>query len=166
LSEAKNFSDTAFVVIGRHAGETEDPTRVQYKINGMDSDRHYLEISTEEEEMLKYVGENFENVIVIVNSTNAMELDFVDTIPGIDACLVVGATGTRAAKAIPSVLYGEVSPSGRFTDTYAYDMASNISFKRTSAQGIGHYTGASDMYPTGAGSNAGGTRRDAPAFID
>ncbi len=169
LTEAKNYSDTVFVVIGRHAGETEDPTRVQYKVNAssaMDTSRHYLEISTEEEEMLKYVGENFENVIVIVNSTNTMELDFVDTIPGIDACLVVGATGTRAAKAIPSVLYGEVSPSGRFTDTYAYDMASNVNFKRTSAAGIGHYTGASDMYPTGAGSNAGGTRRDAPAFID
>ena len=169
LNEAKSFSNTAFVVIGRHAGETEDPTRVQYKFNGkstIDSDRHYLEISTEEEEMLKYVGANFENVIVIINSTNAMELDFVDTIPGIDACLVVGATGTRAASAIPSVLYGEVSPSGRFADTYAYDMASNINFKRTSAQGIGHYTGASDMYPTGAGSNAGGTKRNAPAFID
>ena len=169
LDGAKSYSDTALVVIGRHAGETEDPTRVQYKVNAVpaiDTGRHYLEISTEEEALLKYVGENFETVIVIVNSTNAMELDFVDTIPGIDACLVVGATGTRAAKAIPSVLYGEVSPSGRFTDTYAYDMASNISFKRTSAQGIGHYTGASDMYPTGAGSNAGGTRRDAPAFID
>ena len=169
LNEAKAYSNTVFVVIGRHAGETEDPTRVQYKVNAspaMDTTRHYLEISTEEEEMLKYVGANFENVIVIVNSTNTMELDFVDTIPGIDACLVVGATGTRAAKAIPSVLYGEVSPSGRFTDTYAYDMASNINFKRTSAAGIGHYTGASEMYPTGAGSNAGGTRRDAPAFVD
>lgn len=169
LTEAKNYSNTAFVVIGRHAGETEDPTRVQYKVNAnpsMDTSRHYLEISTEEEALLKYVGANFETVIVIVNSTNTMELDFVDTIPGIDACLVVGATGTRAAKAIPSVLFGEVSPSGRFTDTYAYDMASNVNFKRTSAAGIGHYIGASDMYPTGAGSNAGGTRRDAPAFID
>ena len=169
LNDAKNYSSTAFVVIGRHAGETEDPTRVQYKVNAnpsVDTSRHYLEISTEEEEMLKYVGANYENVIVIINSTNAMELDFVDTIPGIDACLVVGATGTQAAKAIPSVLWGEVSPSGRFTDTYAYDMASNINFKRTSAAGIGHYTGASDVYPTGAGSNAGGTRREAPAFID
>ena len=169
LTEAKNYSNTAFVVIGRHAGETEDPTRVQYKVNAnpsMDTSRHYLEISTEEEALLKYVGANFETVIVIINSTNTMELDFVDTIPGIDACLVVGATGTRAAKAIPSVLFGEVSPSGRFTDTYAYDMASNVNFKRTSAAGIGHYIGASDMYPTGAGSNAGGTRRDAPAFID
>ena len=169
LNDAKNYSSTAFVVIGRHAGETEDPTRVQYKVNAnpsVDTSRHYLEISTEEEEMLKYVGENYENVIVIINSTNAMELDFVDTIPGIDACLVVGATGTQAAKAIPSVLWGEVSPSGRFTDTYAYDMATNINFKRTSAAGIGHYTGASDVYPTGAGSNAGGTTRSAPAFVD
>ncbi len=167
LSEAKNYSDTAFVVIGRHAGETEDPTRVQYKNEApTDNTRHYLEISTEEEELLKYVGENYENVIVIVNSTNAMELDFVDTIPGIDACLVVGATGTRAAEAIPSVLYGEVSPSGRFTDTYAYDMASNVNFKRTSSAGIGHYTNAPELYPTGAGSNAGSSKREAPAFID
>ena len=169
LDGAKEYSDTAFVVIGRHAGETEDPTRVQYKRNAntsVDTSRHYLEISTEEEALLKYVGENFENVIVIVNSTNTMELDFVDTIPGIDACLVVGATGTRAAEAIPSVLYGEVSPSGRFTDTYAYDMASNVNFKRTSSQGIGHYTNGSDVYPTGAGSNAGSSTRYAPAFID
>ncbi|MBQ8415132.1 MAG: glycoside hydrolase family 3 C-terminal domain-containing protein [Clostridia bacterium] len=172
LNEAKSFSDTAFVVIGRHAGETEDPPRVQYKNKAStDTNRHYLEISTEEEELLKYVGETYENVIVIVNSTNTMELDFVDTIPGIDACLVVGATGTRAAEAIPSILYGEVSPSGRFTDTYAYDMSTNVNYKRTAADGIGHYLNASDVYPTGASSNAGvpsgnTIKRQAPAFID
>lgn len=167
--EAIDYSDTAFVVIGRHAGETEDPTRVQYKHNAKekrDDTRHYLEISTEEEELLTYVGATYENVIVIINSTNTMELDFVDTIPGIDACLVVGATGTRAAEAIPSVLYGEVSPSGRFTDTYAYDMASNVNFKRTSSAGIGHYTNGQELYPTGAGNNAGNSTRTAPAFID
>ena len=172
LEDAKNYSDTAFVVIGRRAGETEDPARVQYKAGlATDNNRHYLEISTEEEELLNYVGANYENVIVIINSTNAMELDFLDTIPGIDACLVVGATGTRGAEAIPSVLYGEVSPSGRFTDTYAYDMASNVNFKRTGAAGTGYYTNGSELYPTGAGSNAGvlsGNRktRTAPAFID
>ena len=175
LDEAKAFSDTAIVVIGRHAGETEDPTRVQYKAMAaerIDNTRHYLEISTEEEELLTYVGATYETVIVIVNSTNTMELDFVDTIPGIDACLVVGATGTRGAEAIPHILYGEdaegniVSPSGRFTDTYPYDMASNVNFKRTSSAGIGHYTNGQSMYPTGAGSNAGGTSRSAPAFID
>jgi beta-glucosidase len=51
LDGAKSYSDTALVVIGRHAGETEDPTRVQYKVNAVpaiDTGRHYLEISTEE----------------------------------------------------------------------------------------------------------------------
>ncbi|MBO5328571.1 MAG: glycoside hydrolase family 3 C-terminal domain-containing protein [Clostridia bacterium] len=176
LTSAESYSDTAFVVIGRHAGETEDPTRVQYKAGAegvsIDPSRHYLEISTEEEALLKYVGSKFENVVVIINSTNTMELDFVDTIPGIDACIVVGATGTRAAAAIPYVLYGvdeegnEVSPSGHFADTYAYDMKSNISYMRTSAQGIGHYTNGQDVYPTGADCNAGVGTRTAPAFID
>ena len=169
LNDAKNYSDTAIVVIGRHAGETEDPTRIQYKAKAKektDTSRHYLEISTEEEELLTYVGANYDKVIVIVNSTNTMELDFVETIPGIDACLVVGATGTRGAEGIPGVLYGEVSPSGRFTDTYAYDMASNVNYKRTSSQGIGHYTNGQELYPTGAGSNAGSSSRTAPAFID
>lgn len=167
INEAEKYSDTAFVVIGRHAGETEDPTRVQIKVNTkIDKERHYLEISTEEEELLKYVGANYENVIVIVNSTNTMELDFVDTIPGIDACLVVGATGTRAAEAIPYLLYGENSPSGHLTDTYAYDMSTNINYKYTSADGIGHYLDASDMYPTQALCNAGVSVRKAPAFID
>jgi beta-glucosidase len=35
LDDAKAFSNTAFCVIGRHAGETEDPTRVQYKGKSM-----------------------------------------------------------------------------------------------------------------------------------
>lgn len=168
LNDAKAYSDTAFCVIGRHAGETEDPTRVQYKGKSMGTDttRHYLEISTEEEELLKYLGQNYENVVVIVNSTNTMELDFLDTIPGIDACLVVGATGTRGAVAIPYLLYGEASPSGHFADTYPYDMAHNVNFMRTSSQGIGHYTNGQELYPTGAGSNAGSTTRQAPAFID
>ncbi len=174
-SAAESFSDVAFVVIGRHAGETEDPTRVQYKNKAnmkKDESRHYLEISTEEEALLKWVGEKFSTVVVIVNSTNAMELDFVDTIPGIDACLVVGATGTRGATAIPYLLYGEdnegnpVSPSGHFVDTYAYDMSSNVNYKRTSAEGIGHYTNGQDLYPTNAGGNAGVGTRTAPAFID
>lgn len=178
-SSLEAYSQTAFVVIGRHAGETEDPTRIQYKAGpgaSNDPNRHYLEISTEEEGLLKYVGEKFETVVVIVNSTNAMELDFVDTIPGIDACLVVGATGTRGATAIPYLLYGvddegnQVSPSGRFADTYAYEMSSNVNYLRTSKEGIGYYTGASDVYPTGytcnAGYKDGSDKRTAPAFID
>lgn len=167
LNNAKSFSDTAIVVITRHAGETEDPTRVQYKVKqNSDTTRHYLEISTEEEGLLTYVGQNFENVVVLVNSTNTMELDFMDTIPGLDACLVVGAPGTKGAQAIPSLLWGETAPAGRFSDTYAYDMRYNVNYKYSSSVGVGHYTNASDMYPTGKSSNAGVATRTAPAYVD
>lgn len=168
LDKAKSFSDTALVVLGRRAGETEDPTRVQYKEGkATDESRTYLEISKEEEEMLEYVGANFANVVVIVNSTNVIKLDFLETIPGLDACLVVGATGLKGALGLPAVLYGEytdedgidmkISPSGRFADTYAYDFESNINYHYTGDAGVGHYTGegVGDLYPAGIKRNAG-----------
>lgn len=168
LDKAKAFSQTALVVLGRRAGETEDPTRVQYKEGkGTDVSRTYLEISSEEEEMLKYVGANFKKVIVIVNSTNVIKLDFLETIPGLDACLVVGATGLKGALGLPAVLYGEyvdedgvetkISPSGRFSDTYAYDFKSNINYHYTGDAGVGHYTGSGidGLYPAGIKRNAG-----------
>ena len=110
LDAAKSYSDTALVVIGRVSGESNDSPKVQYKRvtkNGAiveDRERTYLEISTEEEKLLNYAADNFENVIVLINSTNVMELGFVETIDKIDACLVVATTGTAGARAIPKLI--------------------------------------------------------------
>ena len=49
-----------------------------------------LELTTEEENLLTYVGANYKNVVVLVNSTNVMELGQLETIPGVDACLIAG----------------------------------------------------------------------------
>lgn len=164
LDDALNFSDTAFVVIGRHAGESDDAPQEQYKgiqrnitdKGTVDSTRKYLEISTEEEALLTYVGSEYENVVVIINSTNAMELGFMETIPGLDACLYVGGTGINAATAIPYIIYGEnaegdyVSPSGKLTDTLAYEMESSAAYATAGKKGVGMYTNATkaeNLYP-------------------
>ncbi|MCL2797939.1 MAG: glycoside hydrolase family 3 C-terminal domain-containing protein [Firmicutes bacterium] len=133
---AKAYSETAIVAISRWTGESNDCPKVQYKGTGNsrnvdDANRHYLEISKEEQDMLEWVGENFKNVIVLSNGTNAIQLDFVDTIPGIDACMVVGATGSRGATAIAKALYGEINPSGRLADVQPYDFRSNPSWQNT-----------------------------------
>ena len=129
LSTAKNYSDTAFVVFSRISGENYNcPDTYQPKAGegaSNDNTRHFLEITTQEEELLRYVGANYEKVIVILNTGNQLECGFLDTIPGIDACMFVGYTGTRAANVIPKLLYGEASPSGHLVDTYAYDMFTN-----------------------------------------
>lgn len=105
---AVSYSDVALVVIGRISGESNDAPKVQYKYKGTtDESRTYLDISTEEEELLEFVGSKFEKVVVIINSTNTMNLEFMDRIDGLDACLIVGGTGNNAANAIPNVLFGK-----------------------------------------------------------
>lgn len=131
LKNAKEYSDTAIMVISRLCGENSGNPKNQPK-NGpngatTDSTRHYLELSTEEEALLTYLGTNFKNVIVLINNCNQMELGLLETIPGIDACMYVGYTGTRGAVGIPKLLYGETSPSGRLVDTFAYDLFTNPS---------------------------------------
>ena len=119
---AKDFSNTAIVCLSRAAGEHIDPPHEQinkYKAkNSSDKTRGYLEISTEEEELLTAVGNNFENVVVIINSSNTMQMDFIKNIEGLDSCLIVGPTGTVGARAIPQVLWGDINPSGRTADTW------------------------------------------------
>lgn len=156
LDGAKEFSDTAIVVLGRPAGESSDAPKVQYKEKlATDSTRSYLEISTEEENLLKYCGENFGNVIVLINSMNTMELGFLDTIPNIKSCLVVGGTGVNAANGIINVLYGDKSPSGRLTDTYAYNHETAASYANSGMEGENFYTNGSGLYPYDGKTNNG-----------
>lgn len=163
LATAEAYSDTAIVVIGRVSGESNDSPKVQYKkgagktanaavpsASETDTERTYLEISTEEEDLLNYVGQTYENVIVLINSTNVMELSFLDEIQGLDACLVVATTGSDGAKAIPKILYGEVNPSGRLADTYAYDLSTSSTYVNTGSGNdtTNFYTNGAGLYPT------------------
>lgn len=160
LDDAKSYSDTAIVVLGREAGESIDcPTR-QYRITDktgkvkLDAARTYLDISHEEEDLLRYVGQNYDKVIVVVNSTNTMNLGLLDTIPGIDAVVLAGTTGTSGASELPRVLYGEVNPSGRTTDTYAYNFNTAASYANSGAQGEGSYYNSFGVYPADGTLNA------------
>ena len=131
LAQAKAYSETAFVVLSRNGGEGWDAPKYQEKKGAgsvRDDSRTYLQISAEEEALLTYVGANYDKVIVVVNSEYAMELGFLETIPGLDACLNVAWTGTRGASALPSLIWGDVSPSAKTVDTYAYDTKTNPTY--------------------------------------
>ena len=170
---ARDFSDTAFFVISRNAGENSDCPHYQNKLTSNDSthksgekiqdmNRTYLEISEEEEYTLRQAAADFENVIVIVNSTNNMTLDFVrnineDISDGIDAVLNVGVTGGQGALAIPEVIYGDVTPSGHMTDTTPYRPEYDITFYRSCAKHTRHYEGGrSADYFSKCGRGSGG----------
>lgn len=165
LNDAKQFSDVAIVVLGRAAGESNDAPTVQYKnyaskgkvpAANTDKTRTFLDISTEEEALLTYVGKTYDKVIVVINSTNTMNLGFMDKIDGLDSCLIVGGTGNKAANALPRVIYGEVSPSGRTVDTYAYDFSTAATYANSGMPGVGTYNNTTNLYPaTGTNPNVG-----------
>ena len=116
-SSLAQYNDAAIVTISRVSGEGAD-----LAIDGFVDGTNILELTEEEKDLLKMAKDNFENVIVLINSTNAMECDFInDEAYGIDAVLWVGYTGEWGLNGVADILAGNVSPSGRLVDTYCYD---------------------------------------------
>lgn len=111
------YNDAAIVTISRISGEGAD-LAVEEFVDGT----NVLALTEEEQDMLKMANENFENVIVLINSTNAMQCDFIDNEEyGVDAVLWIGYTGGWGLNGVADLLAGNVSPSGRLVDTYCYD---------------------------------------------
>lgn len=123
----KAFSDIAIVVIGRVGGEGQDLPRTGY---GADGKGHYLQLSAEEQDLLAALDQNGFTTIVLINSSYAMELGFLNQRSyGVDAALWIGGPGQAGATAVGEVLTGKVVPSGRLADTYAYDLTTQSTFK-------------------------------------
>ena len=117
----KKFSDTAVVVIGRNAGEGKDLTAYESK-----DGKKYLQLSVNEEALLKKARVTFKKVIVVLNTANALEMkELAATNP--DAIVDTGIPGTLGFKALGGVLNGTVNPSGHLVDTWVYDNDANPS---------------------------------------
>jgi beta-glucosidase len=133
LQSAKDFSDTAAIVLSRVAGEghndmPKDVTQASYDntANGYEdfaAGEHYLQLSQTEEDLVNLVCSNFDNVIVLYNSANPMELGFVEQYDQIKAALWCQGPGNVGFEALGKILTGEVNPSGRTSDTFIYNMA-------------------------------------------
>ena len=93
-----------------------------------------LQLTKEERELLAYVAERFENVIVVLNTENPMETGFLEEYK-IRCCLWAGALGEDGLTALAEVISGKVNPSGRLPDTFVYN-----SFSAPAASNLGDYS--------------------------
>ena len=81
-SSFAEYGDVAVVTLSRISGECVDLEYGEY-LDGT----NVLDLTPEEQDMLKMANENFDKVIVLLNSTNAMECEFLtDPAYGVDAC--------------------------------------------------------------------------------
>ena len=141
-SSYAEYNDAAIVVISRIGGEGFDlPRTMRYTgskytdfanadkvIPGARAgDDHYLQLDANETDMLKEACDNFDKVIVVLNSASPLELGFLDDPQhyayneNIKAALWIGTPGGSGLNALGRVLTGQVNPSGRLVDTYARD---------------------------------------------
>ena len=127
ISGAKSFSDVAVYVISRVGGEGDDLPMDTADYYGGEAGKHYLELNSAEESMLSMLEENFGTVVVVLNSTNAMELGFLED-ENVDAALWSECYGSVGTIALGEILCGKVNPSARTSDTFAYEMESNPTY--------------------------------------
>ncbi len=111
-ADAVSKSDCALVIIGRTAGEDRD---------NFAGEGSYL-LSVEEENMISTVSKHFEKVCVILNVGNIIDMKWVEKY-NIPCVLYCWQGGQEGGNAIADVLLGNVTPSGKLTDTIAYDIS-------------------------------------------
>lgn len=144
FESAKEYSDTAVVVISRSGGEGADlPTsldpevedtfeagdafgasglRISDQKDDLDASKHFLELTNREQAMLDRVAADYEDIIVVVNAANAMELGFVDEYEQISSVLWCPGTGQSGFNSLGSILKGETNPSAKTSDTFVRDL--------------------------------------------
>ena len=115
VAAARNKSSKAIVVIGRTAGEDKD--------NADDEGSYKLTVT--EKEMLKLVSKHFEDVAVVLNVSNIMDMNWMNDesyLNHIKSVIYVWQGGMEGGNAAADVLVGDVTPSGKLTDTIAYSI--------------------------------------------
>ena len=148
-----NYGDVALVVLARSGGEGADLPSGLPELEPYMTDGDYLRLCKEEVEMfenleaLKEQGV-FKKIVVLLNSSNSLQLDFVDDY-GIDAVLWIGDVGMTGINGVADILAGNVNPSGRLVDTFLRDNHSSPAMQNFGAYA---YTNAAE-YDTATAQN-------------
>ncbi|WP_022779195.1 glycoside hydrolase family 3 protein [Butyrivibrio sp. AE3009] len=130
---ARNFADTAIIVINRFSGEGWDRSKVESPsefspwpaatsmptLSGEVFPDGDFVLTAKEKEMVSKVTASFDRVIAVLNIGGTLDLRWVKEDAKIGAALYMGQLGMEGGLATADVLLGKVCPSGRLSDTFA-----------------------------------------------
>ena len=112
VAKAREFGETAVIVIGRTAGEDKDNSA---------SEGSYL-LTPLEEDMIKKVSAVFEKTVVVLNVGAVIDMKWVKKY-NVSAVLYLWQGGMCGGRAAADLLTGKACPSGKLSDTIAYDIS-------------------------------------------
>lgn len=165
------YSDAAVVVFSRNGGEGSDPARVineknddSANINGWKHEalatakdggeyKHYLQLTDQENALLDYVHERFDKVIVVLNTSNIMEMYNLQYDERINAIISMDRPGATGVTALGEILSGAVTPSGKTAETWYRDFTADPTWYNF---GNNIQTSKAVEFVTGGGGGGGG----------
>lgn len=112
-ASVQQYNDLAVVVLFSGGAESVDIT-----VND-------LRFDDTERELVEYASENFEEVVVLLNTSNTVELGFFEQYNNLSV-LYTNFSGDAGIGIIPQIITGEITPSGKTADTFAYNVESPI----------------------------------------
>jgi len=105
----KAEGDLAIYVLARNSGEGSDRD---------DAPGDY-ELTQEEIDLITALGQNYKQVVLLLNLGGVINAAALKAIPGVDAMMLISQSGNMGGHIVADVLLGKSIPSGRLTDTWA-----------------------------------------------
>ena len=169
------YDDVAVIVFTREGGEGSDANTVTGETVGEDDDhaalytnangntyKHILMLTDSEEKLVEYVKARFDKIIVLLNTSNVMEMGDLQNDPQVCAILWMGRPGMTGTDAVGEILSGKVNPSGRLVDVWPADLSADPTWYNF---GSNKQTGTSTSMVTTTGASATGASGDKAGYF-
>ena len=121
-------------------------TSANYDPNGPEY-KHYLQLTDAEEALIDYAAAHCEKTIVVLNTSNAMEVYDLREDTRVNGILLMGRGGDTGHFAVGRILAGLVNPSGRLADEWNTDFTADPTWNNFAWNS---QTGSQNIYYNGA----------------
>ena len=132
-SSYENYNDAAVIILGNSSKKSGESG-------------HELQYGEAQKALVDYVTQKFDKVVVLINKSVPMEIDWLKKNDKIDAILLLGEAGTNGLDVTGHLLNGDINPSGRLVDTYVVDQTKVPSYVNYNKQGIANMMSGNDTY--------------------
>ncbi len=106
---AASDTDSCIYVLSRQAGEGGDRK----------AEKGDFYLTDEEREAIRFCAEKYDKFLLVINCGSSIDMAFAEEIPGINAILYLCQPGTEGGHAFADIVSGQVTPSGKLSDTWA-----------------------------------------------
>lgn len=105
---AQSGTDSCIYVISRQAGEGGD--------RKLEKGDWFL--TDEETDAIRFCAAHYKKFALVINSGSAIDMSSIEEIPGINALVYLCQPGCEGGHAFADIVSGEVTPSGKLSDTW------------------------------------------------